>query len=284
MSILTINLEGDVNDRLRSMRYLIEHLSPLRKLSAGQSAVVDLSKVHYLGPDGAVMIAGSILEARQRQVAVRLVMPSGPVPLVAFLEFSGFNHLLQQSSLPELDHPENVTVPLRQFRQSRHTDPDPILHLIGRFEPISDDLRLSLEIAVNECVQNIEDHSRSDLGGLCCARFMTRDREIRVALVDWGEGIRTSLQRRYNDIQDDVDALQRVLYGGYSAKTRPNNLGRGIDNLRSVVTQALGGNLYLISGNASADFQGRRSPRYDRLQYGFQGTAVCFTLPVRPKD
>jgi hypothetical protein len=278
-----IGIEGNVNDRFSSMRYLIECLWPLRETVAGTDVVLDLTKLRYLGPDGAAMICGSVLEARQRRVNVNVQTNAEPNALSAFLQFSGFKQLVLAGEAPETGHPENVTVPLRRFDQSRHGDPEPVVKLVARFEPVSEDLRLSLEISMNECIQNIEDHAHSPIGGVGCARFIKGTSEVRVALVDWGESIFNSLRVRYPDTRDDVHALQRVLFGGYSAKTRRNNLGRGIDNLRSVVTESFGGDLYIISGQGAVDIHGRRPPRYDVLSHRFQGTAVCFTLPVHPR-
>lgn len=278
-----VSIEGNINDRLRSAQALIERLAPVRQSAAGDHVAMDLTKLRYLGPDGVAMIAGTIIEARQRGVQVEVRPPDGPPPLLAFLAFSGFNHEVLGGAAAEVDHPDNVTVPLRRFVRSRHTDPEPVVQLVSRFEPVSDDLRQSLEIAINECIQNIEDHANSPIGGLGCARFMAQQHEIRVALVDWGDGILCSLRRNHPDTRDDLQALQRVLSGGYSAKTRPNNLGRGIDNLRSVVTDFFGGNLYIVSGNAAADLRGQRPPQYHTLSSGFRGTAVCFTLPVQPR-
>jgi hypothetical protein len=205
--------------------------------------------------------------------------------LAAFLQFSGFNRLLLNGPPPEVDHPQNVTVPLRLFDRSRHGDPEPVIQLISRFERVSDDLKLSLEISMAEVIQNIEDHSRSPIGGVGCARFMRgKLREVRVALIDWGEGILTSLQRRFPDTRDDIHALQRVLYGGFSALTRSNNLGRGIDNLRSVVAEQFRGDLYIVTGKGAVDIHGHAAPRYAAIPYRFEGTAVCFTLPVRPRE
>lgn len=285
MDKLAISLEGNIDDRLASMKYLVKKLLPLRNLTAGTTAALDLSKLRYLGPDGVVMIAGSIVDAQQRGVQVQVNRPAQPNSLVGFLEFSGFNHLVLGTPLPDLTHPENVTVPLRRFVQSRHDDPEPIIRLVERFHPVSDDLRFSLEISVNECVQNIEDHALSAIGGMGCARFMKQSQQVRVSLVDWGQGILSSLRRRHSDTTTSEHALRRVLYGGYSARTKINNQGRGIDNLRSIATEAFGGNLFIFSGDGAVEIQGHRPPKYfsDPSNY-FQGTVVCFTLPVQPRN
>jgi hypothetical protein len=280
----TVFLEGNINDRLPSMRYLVEKLSSLHALGGGDSACLDLSKLCYIGPDGMAMVAGSVLDARRRHVDVRVEAPSGPPALAAFFEFSGFNHLILGTSLPQGDHAQNVTIPLQQFDRSDYRDSDSIVELVARFESVSADLRYALEVAVNECNNNVEDHAQSLIGAIRAARFMAREREVRVALIDWGVGILNSLRGRYPEIRGSQDALERVLYGGYTAKARKSNQGRGIDNLRAVVTEAFGGSLFIVSGDAAVDIRGGREPRCETWPFAFNGTAVCFTLPVQPRS
>jgi hypothetical protein len=275
----TISIEGNINDSLSSVARLVACLSPLRETGEQSDYCIDLSKLRYLGPDGAAMLAGSVLEARGRQIHVDVTWPTAPGPLRAFIRFSGMEHFLDGVSLPDLHDPLNVTIPLRPFRQSRHTDAHPILELLARFGDVSEDLKTSLEIAVNETVQNIVDHASSPIGGLGCARYMTAHAELRVSIMDWGDGILTTLRRKYPDTVDDRHALERVLFGGFSALSRRNNLGRGIDNLRLVVTQALRGSVFILTGGAAVEVKGSNEPRYVDVHPPFRGTAVCFTLP-----
>ena len=277
---LAFVLEGNINDTVNSLRFLADRLSPLRDCGNDSPLTLDISRVKYLGPDGATMLCGSVLEARNRGIDIDVRWPEEPPALEAFINFSGLRHFLAAQALPDQQHPENVTVALRNFEQSRVNDSDPILELIARFKSISEKLRESLEIAVNETVQNIADHSHSSIGGWGCARFMARDGEVRVSLMDWGDGILTTLRRRHPDTSSDRQALERVLFGGYSALSRRNNLGRGIDNLRMVVTKAMGGKLFILSGYAAVEAKANGEPRYSDLEHGFRGTAVCFSMPV----
>lgn len=280
---MEIVLEGDINDTRNSFVNAARRLNPLREVQSSQSASLNLEKLHYLGPDGVSLIAGAVLEARKRGVVIDVRPPTAPVSLSAFLAFSGFDHLILDKLPPEVGHPENVTVPLRQFHQSLHQDPQPILELISRFESVSEDLQQSLEICVTELVQNVEDHSRSIVGGLGCARYLQHSREVRVALVDFGDGVLRTLQRRHPEIQTAQQALMSIAQGGYSARSRRNNRGRGFENLRSIVTDFFAGSLYIVSHDAAAEFKSGVKPRYHGLNFRFDGTAACFTLPTKPK-
>ena len=270
----SINIDGKVDDSLRSTCALVDKLVPLRKLQQGDVATVDMSKLRRLGVDGVTMIAGSILEARKRGLAVSVALPTEPPGLPPFFQDSGFNHLILNGAPPRAGDPKNLVMSLRRFDRSRYENIEPIVQRIAREKPVSGELRQYLQICIDECLQNT----------LGCARFMLSADEIHVSLMDWGEGIFNTLRRRYPDTRDEVMALERVLYGGFSARTQSNNLGRGIDNLRSVVTESFSGSLYIITGRGTVEIGDRRKPRYasDLMQEGFQGTVVCFALPLDP--
>lgn len=262
------------------MRYLVGILHPLRAARPHETLLLDLTNLRYLGPNGAAMQCGSVLEARFRDVQVTCRWPDGPPALLAFIEESGLKGHLEGLPVALPDDLETVTVPIRQLRESRHQDSHPILDLVARFQQVPEGLQDVLQIAFNETVQNIFDHAASAVGGFSCARYMRRDSEVRVALIDWGVGILDTLRRRYADTISDEHALQRVLFGGFSALSRRNNTGRGIDNLRTVVTEAMSGRLFILSGSGLAEIIGDRPPRYSPVNPPFRGTAVCFTLPI----
>jgi hypothetical protein len=281
---MTIDFEGNLDDRLNSFLYVAQKLLPLSKMNVGDEACVDLTRVHWLGPDGVSLIAGAILDARQRGGVVQVVLPSRPPDLVAFLGFSGFDQIACGNAPPDATSLENATVPLRQFRRALHQDPQPLVDVIAKFEPVSEELKLSLEVRITELVQNVEDHAKSQVGAVGCARFIQSTGQVRVALVDFGQGIMTSLQGRYPEVTTAVQALQLIAHGGYSAKSRRNNLGRGFDNLRSIVTEAFEGSLYVVSEAASAEFKSGSVATYHPLDFTFWGPAVYFTLPTKAKS
>lgn len=242
---------------------------------------IDLGKSHYLGPDAVAIVVASVLEARRNKIPNDITLPKGVAALDAFCEFSGLNHLLEGSLMPQMDHPDCVTVPIKVQHESSFNDPDPIIQLITRFVPLSTDWEEYLRICVNEVIQNVQDHARSEIGCVTCARFLKNVGEIRVAIVDRGRGIRSTLREKYPDVTDAGEALKRVLQGGYSAKSRPNNMGLGISNLSNIVFQQLKGELFIVSEDAFADGKfGQRT--YSRaLGMRFPGTGVFFSVPVR---
>lgn len=124
---------------------------------------VDLTKCNYLGPDAASILVASVFEARRLGVRCEVTLPTGNPALEAFCEYSGLRHHLTGKPLPDLDHPANVTIPIRIDHESNFSDPDPIIRLVRVFVPLLDENEDYLRICVNEVIQNVEDHAESSI-------------------------------------------------------------------------------------------------------------------------
>lgn len=160
--------------------------------------------------------------------------------------------------------------------------PDPVIRLVRRHIALSTEGEDHLRTCMNEVLQNIKDHSQSPIGGVLCARFLSASRQVRVAVVDRGLGIRDTLRRRHPEIESAMEALGKVFKGGYTAKSSPRNLGKGIRNLATFAS-AQGGSVTLVSGDGVLEMRpGSGLPRVETCPFRFQGTAVFFTLNVAP--
>ncbi|HTW93997.1 MAG TPA: hypothetical protein VMD30_04325, partial [Tepidisphaeraceae bacterium] len=104
--------------------------------------------------------------------------------------------------------------------------------------------------------------------------------EVRVAIADRGIGIAASLRHRYPEIRTAKQALEKVIGGGVSARSRPSNMGCGISNLCNVIVNVLRGELFIISGEGMADGAPGHAIRSRDFTAGFPGTGVFFTIPV----
>lgn len=77
-------------------------------------------------------------------------------------------------------------------------------------------------------------------------------------------------------------ALERVIRGGYSTRSRPNNAGLGLSHLWNSVG-GLGGAILILSENGCAEYRHGYADNIQALNPPFPGTAVFFTLPVQPQ-
>lgn len=173
-----------------------------------------------------------------------------------------------------------MTVPLLQFAQAHFLASDPIIFLVRRHVGLLREDEDYLRYCVNEVIQNVEDHSRSPIGAVLCARFLQGPRQVRVAVTDRGVGIASTLRKRYPDVTNAAIALQRVIAGNYSARSRENNAGLGISFLWNAV-KSLGGTIFILSDDAIAQMQADGQPNIIIRPQQWPGTGVFFSIPVR---
>jgi hypothetical protein len=276
---LSCGIDFNLDDRVRSICSFVGRLTPL--LADSQRPwELDLSACDYLGPFAGAIIVASLLDARSRKQDVSVRLPTGSRQLQAFCEFSGLRHYATGSPFPTAGHPRNVTIPMRPTTRSSLGDPDPIVSLIRSHVEMTAEGEEYLRICLNEVIQNVEDHAQSGIGAITAARFMSNRHEIRVAVVDRGLGIATTLRAGHPGVIDARDALARVILGGASARSRPNNMGVGISNLCSIVVEQLKGELFIISEDGFAEGKTGRRPISHPLNGRFPGTGVFFTVPV----
>lgn len=279
MSEITCKIDFNVNDELKPVKAFIDRVQRIAEADSGDCHI-DLLKCGYLGPDAIALLAAIILDKRSRHQRVRVTLPNGPAQLLGFCHFSGLTSLLAGHEIPT--EAAETVVPLRQIITARWADADPIIRLVHDHLEISDELEEYLRICVNEVVQNIEDHAQSPIGGIMCARYFVGHQHVRIAIVDRGVGIYTTLKRRYHDTTPG-NALRRVLKGRFTALSRPNNAGLGLCNLSAIIGN-LNGSFVIISETSIAQGQaGQR--KFVTLARRFPGTAIFFVLPMRsPQD
>ena len=169
---------------------------------------------------------------------------------------------------------------LIRFMRATWNIPDPLVRLVRSKFALSVDGEEHMRTCMHEVLQNTSDHAQSPIGGVLCARYMSGDRQVRVAVVDRGLGILQTLARRYSELTKDGDALVRVVQGGFTAKSTPRNLGVGLRNLAMFAT-GQGGRVTLVSGRGVLELDSISKPlRAETMTSRFQGTAVFFTLNV----
>jgi signal transduction histidine kinase len=209
---------------------------------------------------------------------LRLTLPTAPSEVDAFCEFSGLKHLLGGPA-PNKTHPANQTVAIRQHTKASFLDATPLTDLVRRhLSTATEDHLERLQICMNELIQNVVDHSKSIVGGVSCARLVSK--EIRVGVTDLGIGIAESLRQRF-EVRDELEALERIARDErLSARSRPNNAGLGLSHLRSII-EDLGGTLTLLSGCACGIVRpGQPGWSITKVKVSFPGTAVFFSLPM----
>ena len=181
---------------------------------------------------------------------------------------------------PNPDHPDCETIPIEQFKTASWDRSNRLIKLLARHTELHADIEDQIRTCIQEIAQNIVDHAESPIGGVMAARYIAASRQVRVGIVDRGIGIAAALRRGFSDTSDSAIALERVVKGGFSSKSRLNNMGLGVSNLFSLVKSG-GGHMALFTGDAYAEVHGLMpKPLIRQIGCVFPGTAVFFGLPV----
>ena len=135
----------------------------------------------------------------------------------------------------------------------------------------------AFEWAVNEIVDNVFIHSKSESPGVVCAQLFPNKRRLDIAICDSGIGIRGSLSESF-ELEDDREAITKALQRGV---TRNADVGQGNGMAGSLeIMRKNGGSLSVWSGRALY-----RNERGDELGFvtgpEIPGTGVSLSFDLK---
>jgi len=110
----------------------------------------------------------------------------------------------------------------------------------------------SFRICMMEIFNNISDHSSEHIACLY-AQHYPRQKEIKIAVSDFGVGIPTNV-RKVMRVDYDSYAIRKSVEEGFSSKSIPTNRGSGLDILMKNIVINNNGNLTILSNKGSVIF------------------------------
>ena len=280
---MDFRFDGDLDDGPATLIDLVDRLAPAHQRHGGSHGL-DLGKCGTLGADASAIFAAAAYWSASAG-GQWFARPPQRAALRKIWDDSHLGHHFEGHAPPGEDFRDDAVMPVQLLSRAKFGAAAPIVDQLRRHVAVPDEVLEYFSMTFDEVVQNVEDHARSPFGCVAMARYMRATRSLRVAVVDHGLGIATTLRKRYPDTTDAVIALRRVTAGDYSAKARPNNLGQGVSNLCAVIVQNLGGVVDILSEDGLAVVT-RPSPgaahRVDvrPLANAFPGTGVFFSVPL----
>jgi anti-sigma regulatory factor (Ser/Thr protein kinase) len=103
----------------------------------------------------------------------------------------------------------------------------------------------SMKACVSEIFNNIQDHTRFDIGSIFVQHF-PNEKEVTISVSDFGLGIPESVRSMLPDL-DDADAIIQAVQEGFTTKSKPGNQGTGLDYLLKTVVGTNGGEVTFYS-------------------------------------
>lgn len=235
---------------------------------------LDSSETTMFGPLGVALLALALERRRSAQLPDLQFRVPAAEEARHFLDEVGFSRFLS-SEQAEAAQPSG-TLQMRRLRCLMPIYTEQIAQMIGSRVPgTPDDVAYLIQLCLNELLQNAFEHADSKEGSFVLARWYSRTRSVRIAVVDGGVGIPAALRRkeiaglqRKGDWEVIVDAVTRQ---GITSREGTKRGGFGLKLLREAAI-GRGGKVVVISSTAKAVFKpsGIQRPR-SRL---FRGTAV----------
>ncbi len=141
------------------------------------------------------------------------------------------------------------------------------------------DLNDYLHYLFIELMNNIVDHSHSEVGGYTMAQYFVTKEKIQYVVADRGIGILANMQLNYHDVQTEEEAIMMALEKGITS-TRATmygaerNAGMGLYGI-SKILEMTGGKFIIISNDTIVKYANGRFSSLG-LEYPWKGVVVAF--------
>jgi anti-sigma regulatory factor (Ser/Thr protein kinase) len=255
----------------------IRDLCPILHLTEPEYILVDLGGLAYVGPAALALLAAALSRLSALEFGVRVIPPRSPLTR---------NYLMRMDFLKmwaEADwYPEPFErKPAVGFRPCQHfTSGDDywivakdLTAAVGERCSMDRASTAALRIALDEVAENVIHHADTPLGGFAVAQSSAKRKDVQIAIVDLGVGIRASLAKnpRYADIKEDVEAIATAVQPQVTS-TPERNAGIGL-YVTKMLLRANGGHLVVRSGYGAV-YRGAREAEATR-ESRMPGTLVA---------
>lgn len=138
----------------------------------------------------------------------------------------------------------------------------------------------ALNIAVDEIISNIEDHSDAQFGWIN-AQYYPSKKYLDICILDRGITIADRYKKSGKIVGNDLEALKNALEGKSS---KPEKIrGSGLPTFTKLITQGFDGEIVIISGNAIVYASKKSQPIVKNLSVKWSGVIVAFRVPKNLK-
>jgi len=134
-----------------------------------------------------------------------------------------------------------------------------------------------IRMAISEVFNNILDHSGSS-SAFTFSQWHPKDQKLYICIGDSGIGIRETLNRRFPEINEDVEAIIKASENGVTSQSVPGNRGVGLHNIIDVIVNHLNGSVSIVSKNGYAKFEDNDSITQHKLRHSCKGTLITMCV------
>lgn len=135
----------------------------------------------------------------------------------------------------------------------------------------------AVQTSIMEIYQNVFDHADAQGNSFSYMKYDKMTTRLYVAVCDFGKGIARSIRDFFEDVENDVEALQKAIEPLITTQSRTHNKGWGLSNIVGHIQD--GDNLRIVSNNAILILSAGQIKSY-LLDVEFMGTLIFYDVSL----
>lgn len=250
---------------------------------------LDLSDVKLFHPFGINFLKGlGLLCSYQKGIRCWNTIPKDKKAWET-LKSIGFIDLWERKDNAELLHKGTETFQIQWMKNENNKMAGRIAEAFTSYFEKTKEVKASFTFSMNELMLNVFYHSESAIGSLVCAQAYPRQNIIRACLMDFGIGIRKSLEKNSEwkrTIDSDLDAVSLSLFDRVSS-IEASERGLGLHLVEKFLMEN-GGELIILSGRAFLKRSYRENKLHEEekkiMEHPFKGTGIEMVVNTKQKN
>lgn len=250
----TITLEIHLPRRfVRSEMYnFLQEVITTDRNPVSEEIIFNFNTLNYIEPAGITILSNVFEWLKRRNVSTFIninhdrIIGGSKCPLT-YLDDSMFFNRYIDTTITNEPSIRPTTRPLELITYSHsynwlHQTFIPWLAVQLNTQPGSLD---EVEVCISEIFNNINDHSSEQIGCIYAQHYPNIN-QVKIAISDFGVGIPTSIQSKYQTLTDE-EALNEAIKEGVSTQSTPGNRGAGLTNITKAIVQSNKGSIHIHS-------------------------------------
>ncbi len=243
-----------------------------------EETTFDLSATEFITPFGIVLLAGTIGECQRSGKKCKYLRPRKETTK-KFLSGIGFNTFFKIKD--ESHKIESPHVQLKRIYSMDYLLTDQIIDVFNSAIRMTEGVRGSLKLAINELMMNAFDHSGSMIGCYVCAQRYSQARKIRLCITDFGVGLYNKLSAKY-PVSDTHAAIRLAIKEGITTREGQTG-GYGLSHINRFI-EINEGKMCIMSGDGKVlwDYKttSRAKVKNQTMHFPFGGTIINLEINV----
>lgn len=262
------------------MESILVQAKKLIQILKAREDIIDLSEIKFAQPIITLPLAALVSEK-----GLKFTKPADDKCL-GYLKYFNF-----PNGFSEFSKLSSKYIPIYKFTASKKDEKS----LIDKSEIIENLIKIcaqkigspkgvinALSIAIEEIIDNIEEHSGAKYGWINAQYYPTKE-YLDVCILDLGITLLNNYKKHGMGISDDSEALKNALEG-LSTKQLETVRGSGLRTFTNMIRDGFGGEMVIVSGQAIAYANNKEAPLVQKLSIDWPGTIVAIRIPQRSKS